>query len=105
MSEKKLIKVRDVKSIMAYGEYSWVYWDKGKGALMRKALKQWEKELPAAQFVRIHRHAIINLAFIERVEKLSSGRQQVHMKETAEPISVSLRLSAAFNRKLKAAKG
>lgn len=104
MSEKKLIKVRDVKSIIAYGEYSWVYWDNGKGALLRKALKQWEKELPEAQFVRIHRHAIINLAFIERVEKLSSGRQQVFLKETAEPISVSLRLAAAFNRKLKAVK-
>jgi len=104
MSEKKLIKVRDVKSILAYGEYSWVYWDQGKGALLRKALKQWEKELPEAQFVRIHRHAIINLTFIERVEKLSSGRQQVYLKETAEPISVSLRLASAFNRKLKAAK-
>ena len=102
ISEKKLIKVRDVKSIQAYGEYSWVYWDKGKGALMRKPLKQWEKELPDSRFVRIHRHAIINLAFIERVEKLASGRQQVHIKDTAEPISVSLRLASAFNRKLRA---
>ena len=104
ISEKKLIKVRDVKSIQAYGEYSWVYWDKGKGALMRKPLKQWEKELPDNRFVRIHRHAIINLAFIERVEKLSSGRQQVHLKDTAEPIAVSLRLASAFNRKLRAAR-
>lgn len=100
MSEKKLVKVRDLKSVIAYGEYSWLYWDKGKGALLRKSLKQWETELPDSQFVRIHRHAIINLAFLERVEKLS-GQLKVHMRDTTEPISVSLRLAPAFNRKLK----
>lgn len=104
MSEKKLIKVRDVKSVIAYGEYSWVYWDKGKGALLRKPLKQWEAELPDNQFVRIHRHAIINLAFMERVEKLSSGRLQVFLRDTAGPIAVSLRLAPALNRKLEAFK-
>jgi two-component system sensor histidine kinase/response regulator len=102
MSEKKLIKVRDVKSVIAYGEYSWVYWDKGKGALLRKPLKQWEVELPADRFVRIHRNSIINLAFMERLERLPGGRMQVHLRETAEPIAVSLRLAPALNRKLKA---
>jgi two-component system LytT family response regulator len=101
MSEKKFIKARDVTSVIAYGEYSWVYWHKGKGALLRKALKQWETELPDSQFVRIHRHAIINLAFMERVEKLPSGRLQVYLRDTATPISVSLRLASALNRKLK----
>ena len=101
MTEKKFIQVREVKSVVAYGEYSWVYWDKGKGALLRKALKQWETELPENEFVRIHRNAIINLAFLERVERLSSGRLQVHLRGSAEPISVSLRLAPALNRKLK----
>ncbi len=101
MTEKKFIQVRAVKSLVAYGEYSWVHWDNGKGALLRKALKQWETELPENQFVRIHRNAIINLAFLERVERLSSGRQQVYLRDSAEPISVSLRLAPALNRKLK----
>lgn len=101
MSEKKLIKVRDLKSIIAYGEYSWVYWDQGKGALLRKPLKQWESELPADQFVRVHRNSIINLAFTERVEKLPSGRLQVHLRGTDQPIAVSLRLAPELNRKLK----
>ena len=104
MSEKKLIKVEEVKSLIAYGEYSWVYWDQGKGALLRKPLKQWETELPTTQFVRIHRNAIINLAFMERLEKLASGRLRVHLRNSAQPISVSLRLAPALNRKLKAFK-
>ncbi len=101
MTEKKFIQVREVKSLVAYGEYSWVYWENGKGALLRKALKQWETELPENQFIRVHRNAIINLAFLERVERLASGRLQVHLRNTAEPISVSLRLAPALNRKLK----
>lgn len=101
MSEKKLIKVRAVRSIAAYGEYSWVYWDGSRGALMRKPLKQWEAELPGNQFVRIHRNAIINLAFMERVEKLGAGRLQVRLRDAPEPLAVSLRLAPALNRKLK----
>jgi two-component system LytT family response regulator len=102
MSEKQLIKVGEVKSLIAYGEYSWVYWDKAKGALLRKPLKQWEAELPEDQFVRVHRNAIINLAFMERLEKLPEGRLQVHLRNTDKPILVSLRLAPALNRKLKA---
>ena len=98
------IEVRDVKSVIAYGEYSWVYWNKGKGALLRKPLKQWETELPDHQFVRIHRNAIINLAFMDRVEKVSSGRLQVHLRDTVDPIAVSLRLAPGLNRKLAAFK-
>jgi DNA-binding LytR/AlgR family response regulator len=101
MSEKKLILVREVTSVIAYGEYSWVYWDKGKGALLRKGLKQWESELPEGEFVRIHRNAIVNLAFMERLERLPSGRLQVHLRGSTEPISVSLRLAPSLNRKLK----
>jgi two-component system LytT family response regulator len=100
-SEKKLIRVREVKRIIAYGEYSWVYWEKGRGALLRKPLKQWEAELPEHQFIRIHRQAIINLAFLERVEKPFSGGQKVHLRDTAEPIAVSQRLAPSLNRKLK----
>ncbi|MEY4388280.1 MAG: hypothetical protein RLY20_3563 [Verrucomicrobiota bacterium] len=100
-TEKKLIKVREVKSIVAYGEYSWVYWDKGSSALLRKPLKQWAVELPEQQFVRVHRQAIVNLAFLERVGKPAGGGQQVHLRDTPEPIAVSQRLAPMLNRRLK----
>jgi two-component system, sensor histidine kinase and response regulator len=101
MSEKKLIKVQEVKCLIAYGEYSWIHWDQGKGALQRKSLKQWESELPETHFVRVHRNAIINLAYLDRLEKLPSGRLQVHLRDTADPISVSLRMATELNRRLK----
>jgi DNA-binding response OmpR family regulator/anti-sigma regulatory factor (Ser/Thr protein kinase) len=102
MSEKRLVKIREINRITAYGEYTWVYWAKSKGALLRKSLKQWQLELPVSQFVRVHRRAIINLEFMERIEKLPGARMQVHMRDVPEPILVSLRLAASLNRKLKA---
>jgi CheY-like chemotaxis protein len=101
-TEKRLVKISEIKGIVADGEYAWVYWDKSeKGALLRKSLKEWQTELPGEQFIRVHRHAIINLAFMDRVERLPSGRLQVYLRDMPEPILVSLSQTAAFNRKLK----
>jgi DNA-binding LytR/AlgR family response regulator len=76
-----------------------------KGAVLRKFLKHWESELPGEQFIRVHRRAIINLAWMERIEKLPGGRMQIHLRDTPEPILVSLRLAPILNRKLKAPRG
>jgi signal transduction histidine kinase len=103
LTEKRLVKVGEIDRIIAYGEYSWVYWHGvGKGVLLRKSLKQWMSELPGEQFIRVHRRAIVNLAWMERIEKLPGGRMQIHLRGTTEPILVSLRLAPALNLKLKA---
>jgi DNA-binding LytR/AlgR family response regulator len=103
LTEKRLVKISEIKSILAYGEYSWVYWDKSKkGALLRKSLKKWQSELPREQFIRVHRRAIVNLAFMDRVERLPAGRLQIHLRDTPEPILVSLSQTPVVNRKLKA---
>jgi signal transduction histidine kinase len=103
LTEKRMVRLSEVKRIVAYGEYSWVYWDKGKnGALLRKPLKQWLSELPGEQFIQVHRNAIVNLAYLERVEKLSARRMQLYLRDSDEPIQVSMRLTPALNRKLKA---
>jgi two-component system response regulator AlgR len=106
LTEKRLVKVEEINRIIAYGEYSWVYWhNQKKGALLRKSLRQWESELPGDQFIRVHRRAIVNLAWMERIEKLHDGRMQIHLRDTPEPILVSLRLAPVLNRKLKALRG
>jgi two-component system LytT family response regulator len=106
LTEKRLVKIGDIKSVIAYGEYSWVYWDKSKkGALLRKSLKKWQSELPREQFIRVHRRAIVNLAFMDRVERLPAGRLQIHLRDTPEPILVSLSQTPVVNRRLKASHG
>ncbi len=106
LTEKRLVKVSEIERIVAYGEYSWVYWRKDKkGALLRKSLKQWLSELPSEQFIRVHRRAIVNLTCMERIERLPNSRMQIHLRDTVEPILVSLRLAPLLNRKLKALRG
>lgn len=102
LTEKRLVRIRDIRNISAYGEYSWVYWESGKGAMLRKPLKQWQLELPRDQFIRVHRGAIINLAHMDHIEKLPAGGMRIHLRGAGEPIPVSLRLAPLLNRRLKA---
>lgn len=106
LTERRAVKIGEITRIEAYGEYSWVYWGKGEtGALLRKSLKHWLAELPGEQFVRVRREAIVNLACLERIEKVGVGRLQICLRDTAKPILVSLRLVPALNRRLRAIRG
>ena len=41
LTEKRLVKISELKSVIAYGEYSWVYWDKSKkGVLLQKVTEE-----------------------------------------------------------------
>lgn len=95
------VKLSEVKVLLADGEYSKAFWGKDQSMMFRKALKQWEKELPPEQFVRIHRKAIINLAFLDFVDKTPAGTPQVHLKDYKGAIEVSQRKVPALNRSLK----
>jgi len=101
-AQARLVKFKEISQIIAYGEYSRVFWkDQPGGALLRKALRQWESDLPSSRFVRVHRGAIVNLDFLERMEKLPSGGMQLRLRGTTDPVPVSLRLAPHLNRKLK----
>ena len=100
---KRFIKLSEVKAFLAYGEYSRIHWGKnGQHMLFRKALKQWEGELPAGQFVRIHRGSIINLAFLDSLDATDGGNWQVRLREFAPLLPVSHRARAGLNRRLRA---
>lgn len=99
------LKLSEVKVLMACGEYADIYWGKDQHLMFRKPLKQWEKELPADQFVRVHRQAIINLAFLDFVEKDADGRLRIHLQDFQQVIPVSQRETPVFNRALKKFQG
>ncbi|HEX7569907.1 MAG TPA: response regulator transcription factor [Verrucomicrobiae bacterium] len=100
-NRQQFLKLSEVKALMAYGEYSNVYWGKDQHILFRKPLKQWELELPPEQFVRVHRQAIVNLAYLDFVEKDAAGKPQIHLRDFKEVIPVSQRETPNFNRCLK----
>ena len=59
-----------------------------------RSLKAWEERLPAKQFVRIHREAIVNLQFVDRIEEWSHDAYQVYLRGQAEPLTLSRRYAS-----------
>lgn len=98
---QQLVKLSEVKALLADGEYSNIHWGKDQHLMFRKSLKQWETELPPEQFVRVHRQAIVNLAFLDFVDKDSAGQAQIHLREFKQAIPISQRALPQFNRSLK----
>lgn len=100
-SRQKFLPLSQVRAFVANGEYSIVCWGDGKRFMLRKALRTWTRELPENQFVRVHRSAIVNLAFLDFVEKDGNGNKTVHIHGMNEVFPVSCRAKGAFNRVLK----
>lgn len=99
---QQFLKVSEVKAFLAFGEYSKIYWgDAGESVMFRKPLKQWQQELPAGQFVRVHRNAIVNLAFLDHVERKAAQKLALHLRGFSQVIQVSQRTKPALNRCLK----
>ncbi|MVM28523.1 response regulator receiver protein [Spirosoma sp. HMF4905] len=58
--------------------YTWLHWTDGRRLLMPYTLKRLASKLPPAWFLRLHRHYMVNLRFIEKVE-LKSNKPEVHL--------------------------
>lgn len=87
----QLIKISEIVSISAFGEYSNVYLVNGKKIIVRKLLKEWEQILPENIFIRIHRSNIINFEFIEKIEKWNRRSYIVHIQNSESPLTISER--------------
>jgi len=89
-----LIKISEIASISAFGEYSNIYLTNGKKIIVRKLLKEWEQILPENIFVRIHRSTIINFELIERIEKWNRRSYIVYIQNNENPFTISERYAS-----------
>lgn len=87
----EILKISSIVYVNACGVYSEVHCSNGKTKLVRKLLKEWEAILPEEQFLRIHNSTVINLEYLERVEKWFNYSLRVYMRGIKEPLEVSKR--------------
>lgn len=87
----KLIPVDDVLCFVADQKYTTVKHAKGED-LIEDSLKTLEEEF-ASTFVRIHRNALVNTKFLERIARDGSGQHFVHLRGMTEPLEVSRRMA------------
>jgi two-component system response regulator AlgR len=87
----KLIPVEEVLWFHADQKYTTVRHLKGED-LIEDSLKTLEEEF-AASFVRIHRNALVNTKYLERIARDASGQHFVHLRGVPEPLEVSRRMA------------
>ena len=92
--------MNSIVKISASGAYTEVYTLKGIKVLAHKSMKEWESRLPQNLFVRIHRSTIINIDFIEKMDKWFNYSYRVYLKTFDEPVSISRRYIAAIRERM-----
>jgi two-component system LytT family response regulator len=88
------IQLDEIYLIESLENYTRLFFQ-GKKALQRRSLRQWEELLDENVFFRINRTEIINIEYIQEVNRAISGRLEVKLK-TGEVLEVSNRQSVKF---------
>ncbi|MFC3095549.1 DNA-binding response regulator [Alteromonas sediminis] len=96
-SEVTRVPVDSILWIDAAGDYMCVHAKEGMH-IMRKTMKELEKELNPNVFVRVHRSAIVNINFVKKMVSHVSGEYHLILQNETE-----LKVSRSHRDKVKAA--
>jgi two-component system LytT family response regulator len=97
----KFIKISSIQCITAEKDYSYIYLTGSKKLLILKPMVEWEERLTRKYFVRIHRSTIINLEYVEKVEKWFNASYRVYMQNISEPFQMSRRYASKLKERFK----
>ncbi|MBC8025521.1 MAG: response regulator transcription factor [Steroidobacteraceae bacterium] len=87
----KLIPLDDVLCFQADQKYTTVKHAKGED-LIEDSLKTLEEEFSPG-FLRVHRNALVNTKYLERIARDSTGQHFVHLRGMAVSLEVSRRMA------------
>ncbi len=90
----RFVKVATIACIRGADDYAEIVLAGGETSLVHRPLKDWEARLPEKRFVRIHRTAIVNLDYVERVERARDEHFHVVVRGVREPLPMSRRHAA-----------
>jgi len=85
----KFVEISTISMITSVGNYSKLVTVDGNKYHILKTLKQWEEELPANCFVRLHRSTIVNIKQIVKIENYSKIYNRAYLKNSETPIEIS----------------
>jgi DNA-binding LytR/AlgR family response regulator len=93
----RLISVDEVCYFKAEDKYTVVKTRTGE-ALIKKSIQQLTTELDPDHFWRIHRGTIINVNFIDRINRSFSGHLSIRLEELPEVLTVSRTYAHLFKQ-------
>jgi two-component system LytT family response regulator len=94
------LKISTIVSIQAEGDYTQITTSEGKKGLILKSMKEWSERLPESHFCRIHRSYIVNLDFVERIEKEPNYDFIVTLKNSDRTLVMSRRYARLLKEKM-----
>jgi len=94
------LKISTIVYIQAEGDYTQIFTSEGKKGLVLKSMKEWSKRLPDSHFSRIHRSYIVNLDFVEDIEKEYNYDFTVKLKNSDKSLVMSRRYARVLKEKM-----
>lgn len=88
-STPQFIKFAEIKFIISQRQYTQLTMIDGEKIILRKSLNQWESILPQKDFLRIHRSNIVNVNYIDKVEKWFKNTYKLTLVNENESLSIS----------------
>jgi len=82
----RFVRVADILLVISQDNYSELRLGAGEHFLVRQTLVAWEKRLPAARFLRVHRRTIVN---VDRVVGFTAADERttwLHLNGLAAPV-------------------
>ena len=99
-AQMRFVRVSTLVTVVAEGATTVIRLSNGSELSVRKSIGEWEERLPPSMFLRIHRSALINLEFVERVDDWFHATYQIHMRGVKAPLQVSRRYAMALRQRL-----
>ena len=98
---QRLVPVSEVRLLRAEHKYVSVYFEESE-LIIEDSLGNLEKEF-AERFVRVHRNALVAVAYISEMVKSTSGQWQLQLHGLPFPVEVSRRQAGIVRARLQRA--
>ena len=94
------LKISSIIHIRAEGDYSMVFTSDNRHGIIYKSMREWDERLPQTFFCRIHRSSIINLEYVEKIEKEYNYDFSIHLRGIVNPILMSRRYARILKERM-----
>lgn len=94
------LKISTIVYIHAEGDYSLVFTSDNRHGMIYKSMKEWEERLPKTFFCRIHRSSIINMDYVEKIEKEYDYEFSIRLRGIENPVLMSRRYARFLKERM-----
>ena len=84
-----MVKVGEIASIEAHGDYTRILLNEGENLMMKQTLSLWESQLPTALFAKVSRRLLVNTQSVAKMVRKNLLTWELHLQGTKEPIQLS----------------